>query len=221
MSHPAAPPGAAQPVPSAPRKSRLPLILGGSCGCLVIAAVGLVVLALILGVMGFIRLPFGPGGHGEVVQPPPSASSSAPATTDPVTTDPVTIDSAPTTTDPAPTTPAVSPEDDAAARQRYLEYFQALAAGDPNAVCTFYADPIAGAPITIDAGWTQDCVNGTQDSLDTTDMDQLRSNVDAMTVDSFLTAPRDDGSIDIGIADLSDPQRMIKCSDGQWYLERP
>lgn len=221
MSHSAAPPGASQPVPSAPRKSRLPLILGGSCGCLVIAALGLLVLVLILGVMGFIHLPFGLGGHGEVVQPPPSTSSSAPATTDPVTTDPMTTDPAPTTTDPAPTTPAVSPEDDAAARQRYLEYFQALAAGDPNAVCAFYADPIADAPITIDAGWTQDCVNGTQDSLDTADLDQLRSNVDAMTVDSFLTAPRDDGSIDIGIADLSDPQRMIKCSDGQWYLERP
>lgn len=223
MSHPVLPPGAAQPALPAPKKSRLPLLLGGGCGCLALAAIGLLVLALVLGAMGYIRLPFGHGGHGGTSTA--GSASTAPTTTDPVTTtEPTTTDpttTAPPTTDPVSATPAVSPEDDAAARQRYLEYFQALASGDPNTVCAYYGDPIANAPITIDSGWTQGCIDGTQSSLDSTDMDQLRTNVDAMSVDSFVTAPRDDGSIDIGIGALTDPQRMIKCSDGQWYLERP
>lgn len=152
-------------------------------------------------------------------------TTAAPATTEAATTEAATTEAATTeaATTEAATTEAATTEaapagevteaDLLAAEERYIEFINAAANDDAMTACGLTADP-SGEPVT---GPVQEaCASAIQESGA---LDQITPEMVPLFTTDFLEAQAlPDGKIELFAGGTSSGVKMVKASDGQWYI---
>lgn len=103
-------------------------------------------------------------------------------------------------------------EDLTAAADRFYEFFEKAAAGDYEGACGLMLDPSSGEPISGDVA--KGCASGLEEGLG--------ANVEALsavTRDDISTTDNGDGTAAIQVLGSDFGYKMVKASDGEWYID--
>lgn len=194
------------PTPPTPPKRRWGIWVAVGCGCLLVLAAIITIIAVTLVNSG--------GEEEDPTARGTTATSSSPTEQSTSDAPPTTSRTVATTTSQGPA--PVTPEDLTAAGQTMVDLTKALIHGDVEGICRTVLNPITKQP--YQPSEISLCTNQMQQYAGGGTEEQKRA-IDTLTPDQVITRANDDGTITAAVANTQTEFTLRRGADGGWYVD--